>query len=239
VSASTLAAAASQAFFSLSLGMGAMLTYASYLSKDENLPGSAATISFSDFGVAFLGGLVVFPVIFAFGLSDEIGASALGALFISLPRAFVEMGAAGKVVGLVFFAALFVGALTSGISLLEVVVSSLIDNWELDRGPATLGAGLLVLLIGLPCAYSNNVLGLFDAIAGEFLLGVGAFFLAILVGWIAKDIVNEARQGFSHEGLLKGWLWVVKFLVPIILAIVIYDRGKNVVQMIASMISGG
>jgi NSS family neurotransmitter:Na+ symporter len=238
-SASTLAAAASQAFFSLSLGMGAMLTYASYLSKDENLPGSAATISFADFGVAFVGGLVVFPVIFAFGLSDEIGASALGALFISLPRAFVEMGAAGKVVGLVFFAALFVGALTSGISLLEVVVSSLIDNWKLTRGPATLGAGLLVLLIGIPCAYSTDVLGLFDAIAGEFLLGVGAFFLAMLVGWIATDIVNEARLGFSHEGLLKGWLWVVKFLAPIILAVVIYDRGKNVVQMIASMISGG
>ncbi|NIW37442.1 MAG: sodium-dependent transporter, partial [Gemmatimonadetes bacterium] len=96
----------SQAFFSLSLGMGAMLTYASYLRREENLPGSAATISVSDFGVAFIGGLVVFPVIFAFGLQDEIGASALGALFISVPRAFIEMGAAGRIIGLMFFSAL-------------------------------------------------------------------------------------------------------------------------------------
>jgi NSS family neurotransmitter:Na+ symporter len=239
-SASTFSAAASQAFFSLSLGMGAMLTYSSYLGRNENLPTSAATISFADFGVAFVGGLVVFPVIFAFGLSGEIGASALGALFISLPRAFVEMGAAGRFVGLLFFAALFVGALTSGISLLEVVVSSLMDNWNLNRAPAALGAGLLILLIGIPCAYSTDVLGLYDAIAGEFFLGVGAFFLAILVGWVAKDaMVNEVRQGFEHTGLLSGWIWAVKIVAPIVLAIVIYDRGKNVVQIISSMMSGG
>lgn len=238
-SASTLAAAASQAFFSLSLGMGAMLTYSSYLSRDENLPASAATISFSDFGVAFVGGLVVFPVIFAFGLSDEIGASALGALFISLPKAFVEMGVAGRVVGLLFFMALFVGALTSAISLLEVVASSLIDTWKLHRTRAALGAGLVITVIGIPCAFDQNILGLFDAVAGEFFLGVGAFFLALLVGWRAPEVADEVRVGFSNQGLVRGWLWVVKVLAPIILAVVIYDRGKNVIQMVWSMISGG
>ncbi|UCC72855.1 MAG: sodium-dependent transporter [Gemmatimonadota bacterium] len=237
-SASTLAAAASQAFFSLSLGMGAMLTYASYLKRDENLPGSAAAISFSDFGVAFVGGLVVFPVIFAFGLQGEIGASPLGALFISVPRAFVEMGAAGRVVGLMFFTALLVGALTSAISLLEVVTSSLIDHWKLDRTRAALGAGLVILFVGLPCAYDLNVLGLFDAVAGEFFLGVGAFFLALLVGWRAPEVADEVRRGFSREALIRGWLWVVRVVVPIILAVVIYDRGKNVLQTIQSLIAG-
>ncbi|MGD2152546.1 MAG: sodium-dependent transporter [Gemmatimonadales bacterium] len=237
-STSTLAAAASQAFFSLSLGMGAMLTYASYLKRDENLPGSAATISFADFGVAFVGGLVVFPVIFAFGLQGDIGESAFGALFISVPRAFVEMGTAGRVVGLMFFTALFVGALTSGISLLEVVTSSLIDHWKLDRMRAALGAGIVIMVIGVPCAYNQDILGLYDAIAGEFFLGMGAFFLALLVGWRALDIGDEVRQGFSHEGLIRGWLWLIRVVAPIILAVVIYDRGKNVVNMIRSLIAG-
>jgi NSS family neurotransmitter:Na+ symporter len=168
-SASTLSAAAAQAFFSLSLGMGAMLTYASYLKSQDNLPSSAVTISFSDFAVAFFAGLVVFPVIFAFGLQGEVGESTLGALFISLPRAFVEMGGGGRFVGLLFFSALFVGALTSGISLLEVVTSSLIDSWKLDRAAAALGAGLVIMVAGIPSAYNLNVLGLFDAVAGEFL----------------------------------------------------------------------
>ncbi|UCC83006.1 MAG: sodium-dependent transporter [Gemmatimonadota bacterium] len=169
-STSTLAAAASQAFFSLSLGMGAMLTYASYLKRQENLPGSAATISLADFGVAFVGGLVVFPVIFAFGLQGDIGESAIGALFISVPRAFVEMGAAGRVVGLMFFAALFVGALTSGISLLEVVTSSLIDHWKLDRARAALGAGIFIMLFCIPSAYYQGILDLLYSMSGEFLL---------------------------------------------------------------------
>lgn len=237
-STSTLAAAASQAFFSLSLGMGAMLTYASYLKRDENLPGSAATISLADFGVAFIGGLVVFPVIFAFGLQGDIGASAIGALFISVPRAFVEMGAAGRIVGLLFFTALFVGALTSGISLLEVVTSSLIDHWKLDRTRAALGSGIVIMVIGIPSAYNQNVLGLFDAVAGEFFLGVGAFFLALLVGWRALGVADEVKLGFSHEGLIRGWLWLIRVVAPIILAVVIYDRGRNVVNMIRSMIGG-
>jgi NSS family neurotransmitter:Na+ symporter len=224
--------------------MGAMLTYSSYLRRTESLPGAAATISISDFGVAFFAGLVVFPVMFAFGLSDqiisgEIGEGrALGALFVSLPQAFFSMGAAGRVVGLVFFAALFVGALTSAISLLEVVVSSLIDNWKLSRIGAATGAGLIIMLVGIPSAYSYSILGLFDAVAGEFLLVVGAFALALFVGWKMNDPVAEVRQGFGGEGLLRGWLYMVRVVVPIILVIVIYDRGKNVVQTVVSLISG-
>ncbi len=234
-STSTLSAAAAQAFFSLSLGMGAMLTYASYLQRDENLASSAVTISISDFGVAFLAGLVVFPVIFAFGLQGEVGASTLGTLFISLPRAFVDMGGAGRVVGLIFFSALFVGALTSGISLLEVVTSSLIDSSRLDRKVAALGAGAVILLVGIPCAYDLNVLGLFDAIAGELLLAVGALFLAYFVGYRMRDPREEVRKGFAHEGLISGWLWMVRVLAPIILAVVIWDRGRNVINIISSL----
>lgn len=233
-SADTLAAAAGQAFFSLSLGMGAMLTYSSYLSRDDNLPASAVTIAVSDFGVAFFAGLVVFPVIFAFGLSQDIGESTVGALFISLPRAFIAMGAAGKIVGVVFFGALLVGALTSAISLLEVVTSSLIDTWSFDRGRAALTAGLAIMALGIPSAYDLNVLGLFDKIAGEFFLVVGAFVLAIFVGWRMRDPVEELAKGFGHTALLRGWLWTVRIVAPVILAIVIYSVGKSAVELIAA-----
>ena len=245
LSASTFSAAASQAFFSLSLGMGAMLTYASYLNRQENLPSSAVKISLADFGVAFFAGLVVFPVMFAFGLSNQIIAGeigegrALGALFVSLPRAFIEMGGVGRIVGLTFFTALFVGALTSAISLLEVVTSSLIDTWKIERMRAALWAGLVIMIIGIPSAYNQNILGLFDAIAGEFLLVLGALFLVIFVGWRMEDPVGELSEGFGNRGLLTGWLGLVRFLLPIILVFVIYDRGRNVVQMVWSLLGGG
>ena len=97
--------AAGQAFFSLSLGMGAMLTFSSYLSREHHLPDESLVIAFSDFAVAFVAGLVVFPLLFALGLQSEVGASTVGALFITLPHAFVEMGSAGRVVGVLLVAA--------------------------------------------------------------------------------------------------------------------------------------
>jgi NSS family neurotransmitter:Na+ symporter len=118
-----LTQAAGQAFFSLSLGMGAMLTFGSYLGRDNNLPNESLIIAGADIGIAFIAVLVVFPMIFALGLSDQVRESTVGALFITLPQAFAGMGAVGRVVGFLFFAALVVGALTSAISLLEVVVS--------------------------------------------------------------------------------------------------------------------
>lgn len=234
-SADTLSAAAGQAFFSLSLGMGAMLTYSSYLSKDENLPGSGATIAVADFAVAFFAGLVVFPVIFAFGLSEEIGESAVGALFISLPRAFIAMGAAGKIVGPIFFGALLVGALTSAISLLEVVTSSLIDSFDFDRGRAALTAGFAIMLLGVPSAYSLDVLGVFDKLAGEFFLVVGAFVLALFVGWRMSDPIEELARGFGSRALLRGWLWAVRIVAPLVLVIVIYQVGASAVELITGL----
>ena len=98
--------ATGQAFFSLSLGMGAMLTFASYLGRDVNLPRAAAIIAGADIAIAFVAGLVVFPMIFALNLSADVGASTVGALFITLPKAFAEMGSVGRGVGILFFAAL-------------------------------------------------------------------------------------------------------------------------------------
>jgi NSS family neurotransmitter:Na+ symporter len=210
-----LSQAAGQAFYSLSLGMGCMLTFSSYLSDDANLSREAATISFSDFGVAFIAGLVVFPVIFALGMQNDVSESTIGALFIALPGAFVEMGSAGRLVGILFFVALIVGAITSAVSLLEVVTSSVIDEFNLPRRPASIGGGILIALLGLLPATSMAFLAVIDSLA-EAMLALGAFFMAIFVGWVAVGAADELRKGASErtQRLVPVIMGAVRFILP-------------------------
>lgn len=216
--------AASQAFFSLSLGMGAMLTFASYLSRDEDLNEQAVIISFADFGVAFVSGLVVFPVIFALGLQGSVGESTVGTLFIALPGAFASMGAAGRIVGLLFFVALGVGAITSAISLLEVVTASVIDEFGITRRKAAIGTGALIALFGLLPAWSTDFLGLVDQIAGALLLAIGGFFMVVFVGWRMKDPAAEMLRGAGPRfaAAVPGVMFLVKWVLPLAIAAVVY-----------------
>lgn len=232
--------AAAQAFFSLSLGMGAMLTFASYLSRQEDLNEQAATISFADFAVAFVAGLVVFPVIFGLGLQDSVSESTVGALFIALPGAFESMGGTGRVVGVLFFLALAVGALTSAISLLEVVTASIIDEFGVSRKNASIGMGVLIGLFGLLSAYSLDVLGLVDQIAGELLLVVGALLMAIFVGWVMKDPASELRQGASPRfaALVPAVLGLVKWVLPPVIAVVLWFQAEATWHVIRDFITG-
>jgi NSS family neurotransmitter:Na+ symporter len=237
LSLDTLAAATSQAFFSLSLGMGAMLTFASYLSKNSSLPQEAAIISISDFSVAFFAGLVVFPVIFALSLQDAVGESTIGALFISIPGAFQAMGATGRIVGLLFFFALFIGAITSAVSLLEVVVSSAIDEWKINRKIAALVAGGLIAAIGILPARNTNVLGAMDAVATEIFLPVGGLLIAILVGWRMSDRLSAFTEGAGGAALafFGVWRWFLRIVVPPLLLLVLYTtipRGYNAVMAV-------
>lgn len=233
--AEILADAASQAFFSLSLGMGAMLTYASYLSRGENLPREAGIIAGSDFSVAFVAGLVVFPVIFALGLSGQVSESTVGALFISLPGAFASMGAVGRIVGLAFFVALVVGALTSAISLLEVVTASVIDEWRLPRRAAGLGTGILATVLGLWPATSLYGLGALDQVAGNLCLAVGGFFIAVFVGWRMDDPVGEVTDGSSPgiRRLVPGWRFTLRYIVPPIMLVVVYYQLRATIALFA------
>lgn len=236
----TLTAAAGQAFFSLSLGSGAMLTYASYVSKQADLPREATIISFSDFGVAFIAGLAVFPIIFAFGLQAEVGESAVGALFISLPRAFVELGAIGRLIAPLFFLALFIGALTSAFSMLEIVTAAVIDEWKISRKAAALGAGSLITVCGILPAMNTDILGVLDAIAGEFLLVVGALGIALFVGWRLDNPLDEVTSGGRQVAgsLLKGWLWVLRILVPVFLAAILLTKAGDAWDAIRGLLLG-
>jgi NSS family neurotransmitter:Na+ symporter len=221
-SLSVLKDAAGQAFFSLSLGMGAMMTYASYLGRDQHLPNESLTIAGVDIGVAFVAGLVVFPLIFALGLRDAVGGSTVGALFITLPQAFAEMGGVGRFVGVLFFAALVVGALTSAISLLEVVVSSAIDGLGWSRHRAAWVAGLAATLLGAPSAASTDVLGLVDAIANNIFLLGGGFALAIFVGWGMANPIAQVEPGATGVRWFAMWRGLLRFAVPAFLGYVLW-----------------
>lgn len=223
-----IASAAGQAFFSLSLGMGALMTYASYLKNKRNLAKEAATIALTDFGVAFTAGLIVFPIIFHFNLGDAIGLggtltdNTVGTLFITMPRALQTLGSVGNVIVAAFFVMLFFAALTSAISLLEVVVAAVIDSWKWPRIKAAIVFGIVIILIGLPSAFSLNFLDVADKFIGTFLLMVGGLFTSILVGYkVLPQADAELAIGLSHVGARKLWAGFVRYLAPPVLIVVL------------------
>jgi NSS family neurotransmitter:Na+ symporter len=238
LSPAVLKDAAGQAFFSLSLGMGAMLTFASYLGREHNLPNESVVIAGADVAVAFVAGLVVFPLIFALGLSQKVGASTVGALFITLPQAFAEMGGVGRLAGLLFFAALIVGALTSAISLLEVVVASTVDGLGWSRARAAWVMGAAITALGIPSAWSTDVLGAVDSVANNLFLLGGGLALSVFVGWAMKDPVAEVREG--AEGVRWFFLWrtLLRFAVPLVLLFVLRYAVPDTWNVVAGLLRG-
>jgi NSS family neurotransmitter:Na+ symporter len=235
LSREVLTEATGQAFFSLSIGMGAMLTFGSYLGRDNNLPNESVVIAGADMAIAFIAGLVVFPMVFALGLSDEVSGSTVGALFITLPQAFAGMGTVGRVIGPLFFAALVVGALTSAVSLLEVVVSSAIDGLGWTRAKAAWVMGGLITLLGAPAAWSLDVLGVMDQVANNIFLLGGGLVLSLFVGWIMKDPMAEVSVGSEGVGWFGLWRVLLRFVVPILLLFVLYDAVPKTLRSIASL----
>ena len=220
--------AAAQAFFSLSLGMGAIMTYASYIRTKENLARETLTIAVSDFSVAFLAGLFVFPIIFHFGLQDAIGLggalntdSTVGTLFIAIPPALLSMSAGQWVVG-AFFVMLFFAALTSAISLLEVVVTAVIDSWGWERRRAALVFGSAIAVAGIASATNLNVLDLADKLIGGVFLMFGGMMTAILVGYkVLPQADAELAQGMENTTYRRVWAVFVRYVAPPVLFVVL------------------
>lgn len=224
----TIAEAAGQTYFSMSLGMGAMLTFASYRGSGGDLPAEGTVIALSDFGVAFLAGLVIFPLVFALGFEEGVigleADQAEGVLFLALPAAFHGLGSLGRVLAVVFFAALAAAALTSTLSLLEVVVSTAVDELGVGRPTAAAVGGAAVAVAGLAPAHSLGVLGLLNTVAGEIMLAAGALAIAVVVGWVVPDPVAELEKGAGRRirRLLPLWLLALRWVVtPITLLVLL------------------
>ncbi|NMC77216.1 MAG: sodium-dependent transporter [Candidatus Methanofastidiosa archaeon] len=231
ITGQTLLAALGQAFYSLSLGMGAMITYGSYLgSKKASLPQSAATVTLLDTSAAFLAGFVIFPTVFAFGVEPGAGP---GLTFITLPKVFAMMPG-GAIWSALFFLLLCVAAITSAISLLEVVVAYMIDNLKWPRHKASLIIGGAIFLLGIPSALSNgavpiNVFGMafldaMDYLASNILLPLGGMLIALFVGWV---ILGTAKKETTTEGEFKFqpvWIWICKVIAPLIIFIIFLNK---------------
>jgi len=233
----TLTRAVGQAFFSLSLGMGAMLTYASYLPRGGNLVRQGFVIAFSDTAVAIVGGLVTFPIVHAFGLASTVGESSVGALFIALPAGFNALGpVTGRVVGVAFFVTLFIAAITSAISLLEVVVAGATARLGWSRRRAAVLAGAAITLAGVPAALDLGWLGVLDQVAGNVMLVLGGLVLSLLAGWSWRDATAELADGFPHPRAARVWLWLLRVFVPALLVPVGFVAVQGAVEAIRAFL---
>jgi NSS family neurotransmitter:Na+ symporter len=239
LSIDVLIAASGQAFFSLSLGMGAMLTFASYLKRDCHLPNESITIAAADFGVAFLAGLMVFPIIFALGLQADVGESTLGALFVALPKGFASMGGVGRFIGFLFFVALVVGALTSAISLLEVVVSASVDGLGWARSKATLVMGSAIAGVGAFAAWDIGVLDVMDQVANNLFLVGGGLALSIFIGWVMEDPMGEVAVGTHGIRWFFLWRWLLRWVVPPLLLFILYHSVPQTFANIGKLVGSG
>ena len=223
-----------QAFFSLSLGMGAMLTYGSYLKKDENLVSATYWVVVLDTVSAILAGFIVFPAIFSQNMVPDQGP---GLAFIILPVIFSKIPA-GAIFGAMFFVLLAVAALASTISILEVPVAYLIDEKKWPRHKATWLMGILSLAVGVPSALSGGGLKFFtrlpllhmdfmsvmDKLWGNVALSIGSFFIAIFVAYVwkaSKALAVIESGGFTFR-LARYWILAIKYICPpVILAVLI------------------
>ncbi len=213
-----LPAAAGQAFFTLSLGFGIMITYASYLGEDRNLGKDGGIIIGFDTAIAFIVGLVVFPILFTAGVDP--GEPGVGAIFISLAAAFGELGGGG-VLGAIFFGTVVIAALSSAISLTEVVVSYAVDEHGADRFRVTALICGALFVLGLVPAYDIVLLELYDGLADGVLLVLGGLLVTAYVSWYwSKEAIDELGKGIGNLGTIGTyWIWLVRIPVVIVLIV--------------------
>ena len=229
------AAALGQAFFSLSLGFGTIMTYASYVDKKENILTQSTATALSDLTFALVSGVAIMPAVFAFGISPQSGP---GLVFETLPYVFGQMPAGG-IIAILFFIALLVAALTSSISMLEVAVAYLVEEKKFSRIWACVLLFVVCWVVGALCSLSfgplshiringGNLFDFFDDLSSNVLMTLGSLMTVLFVGWRLKktDIYDEFTNGgtLSTNARLFGILWVlIRYIAPVaIMFIFIY-----------------
>lgn len=237
VTGTVILAALGQAFFSLSLGMGTMITYGSYLPKDANLRLAGASVALFDTGIAILAGFMIFPALFALGKDPAFGPTLI---FHVLPDLFHQMPLGG-LISVVFFVLLAIAALTSTVSLLEVPVSYLVDERGWSRKKAVWSIGLVTFVVGLPSALSQGAsewlssvslhgntsfLFVMDFIWGNLSLAIGAMLLSVFVGWVwgTARAATEVQTGSGMgPGGARLWGVFLRWICPISILLVLLN----------------
>ena len=227
IDAKACASALGQAFFSLSLGFGTTMTYASYVSKDDDIMTQSAATAISDLIFALIAGLAIMPAVFAFGIDPQAGP---GLVFETLPYIFGQMPAGG-LIAILFFVALLVAALTSSISMLEVAVAYLVEEKQFSRVWACVTLFVVCWVLGALCSLSfgplsgiringGNLFDFFDSLSSNVLMTLGSLFTVLFVGWRLKktDIYDEFTNGgtLSKNAKIFGVLWfMIRYVCPL------------------------
>ena len=234
ITASVALNAFGQAFFSLGVGVGVMLTYGAYMPRESSIVRSAITISLADGLTAIVAGLAIFPIVFQYGLSPAEGP---GLLFMTLPIAFAQMPA-GLLVGTLFFLLLVFAALSSSISLLESIISRLEEISSWGRSRITISVGILLWVVGFGTVLSFNhwadftplamikplegktFFGIIDYFASNLIMPIGGILMAIIAGWFLSQKSLREELQIENRMLFTGWLILVRYVAPVVVGII-------------------
>ena len=251
ISGLTILEALGQAFFTLSLGMGAMLTYGSYMSEKDSVPSSSIQIVFLDTMIAIIAGIAIFTAVFSTGLNPSSGE---GLIFHTLPVVFSKM-IGGYFFSILFFILLTIAAITSAISLMEVVTAYFVDEKKWKRHTAVIVFGTATILFGIPSALSFNIISewrifglnyfeLLIYVTANIMLPLGGFLIAIFIAYVwgldkaVIDLIKGAENVFQRKvWLLKFWRLIIKYLAPILILVVLL-HSVGLLDEIIDFISG-
>lgn len=227
--------AMSQLFFSLSVSMGIMITYGSYVKDDVNLNRSVGQIEIFDTGVAFLAGLMIIPAVYVFSGTEGM-ASGPSLMFVSLPKVFESMGVAGTAVGFVFFVMVAFAALTSCVSIMETLVASCMEIFHQSRrrmsliiGVLSAGAAAVICMgynifhfeLSLPNGQTAQLLDVMDYVSNSFLMPLISFLTCIFIGWVMKPkwIIDEMEASGHTFGRKKLYAFMIRYVAPVMMAV--------------------
>ena len=239
-SVKTILAAMGQLFYSMSLAMGIMITYGSYMKKENNLEQSVRQIEIFDTAIAFLAGLMIIPGVFAFsgGTAESLNQGP-GLMFVTLPKVFNSMPMGG-LIGTAFFILVFFAALTSAISLMETIVSIIMDKFKCNRNITVLFVTVLALLMGIPSSLGfgawdhikfigMSILDTFDFLSNSVLMPIAAFFTCVFVGYVIKPktIIDEVKESDGTFKSEKLFTIMIKWIAPIFLIAILASSVAN------------
>ena len=226
-----------QLFYSLSIAMGIMVAYGSYMKKDVNLGKSINQIEIFDTGIALLAGMMIIPAVFAFSGKDAMSAGP-GLMFITLPKVFDSLGKFGDFIGLIFFVMVMFAALTSAVSILEAITSSMMDKFKWSRKKSVLvmagttfvlsiivclGYNVFYFDLKLPNGSVGQILDIFDYASNNILMPIVGFLTCILIGWVAKPktVIEEVTLNGEKFGRKTLYVIMIKFVAPILLFVIL------------------
>lgn len=235
-----------QLFFSISVAMGIMVAYGSYAKKETNLMQSVNRIELFDTLIALMAGMMIVPAVFTFSGKEGMTAGP-GLVFVSLPKVFNEMGNIGKITGLIFFLILSFAAVTSSVSVMEAIVSSIMDKFGLSRQKSSLivivytlitavivcfGYNILYFEVTLPNGTTAQILDIFDYISNYCMMPIVAFLTSVLIGWVVKPdvIIEEVTQGKYKFSRKKLYIIMIKYIVPLML-LILFLQATGIIKL--------